>query len=179
MSFFFGVIFFIVFYIQKLKAPVYYFSFGELIYGIKTSIRLKAFLLRFTIIFIYGFLVSLIFSNVSITILSSFWGSFMIIWPGILNPYKVDSRLKDKTKLVILFYMLFIMSSALISFLGFLTFSYIRPLAKEYADSFFVKNRFVLLLGDFIFSAVVMWIIKLLLRLFDKEIKLMSHWKDE
>ena len=89
MSFFFGVIFFIVFYIQKLKDPVYYFSFGELIYGIKTSIRFKAFLLRFAIIFIYGFLVSLIFSNVSITILSSFWGSFMIIWPGILNPYKV------------------------------------------------------------------------------------------
>jgi hypothetical protein len=103
----------------------------------------------------------------------------MIIWPGILNPYKVDYRLRDKTKLLILFYILFIIISVLISFLGFLAFSYIRPLAKQYADSFFEKNRVLLLIGDFIFSALIMWIIKWLLRLFDKEIKLTSPWNDE
>lgn len=185
VSFLFAFVFILIFYVQKVRYPTYYFSFGELIYGIKTSIKLKAFLIRFIIIFIFGFILSLLFSSLFITCFSAFLGSFLIVWPAILNPNMIDYRLSNKRKLVILFYVLFVFSSVCIAYCGFLVSLCIKPAALEYFGYISGNGRSVILIGNIvvplIISSILLKLMKSMLGIFDKEIKLSgSHAeKDE
>lgn len=168
----FAFIFVVVFRIQKLRYPVYYFGFGELVYGFKTSISLIAFLLKFLIILIFGFVVSLAFSSLFVTIFSASFGAFLIVWPAILNPSIVDSRLEEKRKLAFLFYVVFVIASGLIALFGYLVASFIRPTILEYGKSFLRNNRIVFLVIDTVIVALVLWLGKRLLKLADRRIKL-------
>lgn len=178
-SFICALIFVMIFYIQRVRDPIYYFSFGEIILGIRTSISYKALFLRFIIIFAFGFIISLIFSSIFITCFSAFLGSFLIVWPAILNPASTDFRLRKKRRLVFLAYVLFVFSSTFICYLAFVLLLFIKPSIPIYFSAFHIKNRLILFVGDYFLIAVILVVLKSIARILDREIKLQDKENDE
>ena len=173
-SFICGIIFVMIFYVQRVKDPIYYFSFGEIILGIRTSISYMALFLRFLIIFVFGFIVSLVFSSIFITCFSAFLGSFLIIWPALLNPESTDFRLRKKRGLILLAYVLFVFLSILISYLSSIFMSFIRPSILTYFSAFHIENRLTLLVGDFVVTTVFIVVFKSIAKILNREIKLQN-----
>lgn len=174
-----AIVFVLIFYVQRVRDPIYYFSFGEIILGIRTTISYKALFLRFIIIFAFGFIISIVFSSMFITCFSGFLGSFLIIWPAVLNPASTDFRLQKKRQFLFLAYVLFVFLCTLIGYLAFIFLSFIKPSILLYFSAFHLKNRVILFVGDFIAAVFILVVIKSIAKILDKEIKLRDETKND
>lgn len=169
MSVLFGFVFFLIFYIHRIIGKRYYFGFGELIYGFRTSISIMAFILRAFLILVFGFLITWIFSNPFVPCFSAFLGSLLIVWPAIINPYGTEFGYTKKKVLVVITYICFIIASVGISWLGFMIFTYVKPVVWDEVKNIFGGNRWIAFLIGGIISIVLESFIKVVLKLVNKE----------
>ena len=151
-----SMLFFGMFFIQRYSGNVYYFGFGEIVYGFKTSIKPIAVIVKFLMIICFTFIIQFLFQNELLVLSGVFLGSFLIVWPAILNPENIDYRLHNRRKIVYLLYFCFILASVYAGYWGIKLTSILTPIIKGYFKQLFTVNRIVpFLIDGIIFSGLV------------------------
>lgn len=164
-------LFFGMFFIQKYSGNVYYFGFGEIVYGFRTSLKPLAVILKFLMIICFTFIIQFFFRNELQILLGVFLGSFLIVWPAILNPEHIDYRLRNRRKVVYLIYFCFIIASIYAGYWGIKLNSILTPIIKGYFKQLFTVNRIVpFIIDGVLFSGLVVFFTKLN-SILNKEIK--------
>jgi hypothetical protein len=169
MGIIFGFVFFLIFYIHRIIGRRYYFGFGELIYGYRTSISIMAFVFRAFLILVFGFVVAWIFSNPFVPCFSAFFGALLVIWPAILNPYETEFGYTKKKVLVVIAYIGFIIASVTIAWLGFMIFAYVKPAVWDALKDIFGESKWIVFLIGAILSIVLESFIRVVFRVVNKE----------
>lgn len=160
-----------VFRVQAKIDPQNYFGFGELLYGLRVSIKPLAFLIKALIIFVFSIFSFIIVKNDILVMLGIGVGSFLLVWPGILYNNVLDYKLRKRRKLVITVYVIFIILSVVISWFGIIVSVFIKPLTIEYVKSFNnASHLYTLLMDGFLFS-IFYYIGFRVLNILNKDIK--------
>ncbi|MBA1335661.1 MAG: hypothetical protein HPY66_1287 [Firmicutes bacterium] len=172
ISFFLAFAYVLMFYLQRIRDNVYYFGFGEVIYGLKTSIKPLAFFIKAFYIYTFAFFSYLFFRTEKVVILGVVLGSFLIVWPAILNPKFVDYRLADKRKTILLSYLLFVLLSAVVADFGVTSLILIKPMLQEYLNIWHDPFRLFVFLMDGIFFTVISCAFIKILKVLNREVRL-------
>lgn len=167
----FGMLFVLLFYIQRYKYPIYYFNFGEIIYGIRTNIKPVAFIVRLLIILSYSFILSIFFKNCRVPVTATTFGAFLIVWPGFLHQDVIYSQVYRKRILLYFSYVIFILVALSGAFLGFQIFCLIEPLFKSYTVNILNIDRLFTLVVDGIIFFILVFVFRGIVKILDKEIK--------
>lgn len=129
-----AILFVILFKIQKKIFPQNYFSSSQVI--LDKNVTYKMLVVRYLLILFFSFAFNLIIENRSIIAIGVFLGSFLIIWPTLLNPsepYWAIGYVKKKDILIIYFlHFLFVLSSVLTTYFGTILFPLVKDLYFEY-----------------------------------------------
>ena len=169
----------LVFFFQRTKDIRYYFSFGELIYGLRTSIRPLSFVIRLFLLLLYASVISVVHSDVLISQLAMAFGGFLIVWPGFLHSDIHDPRFSDRRFLVYGSYIFFVAVCWFAGRSGYTIYSIVYPLLHGYFQE--LPGRVATLALDWIiFSALAAALYKLI-KIADKvvEIKVREQFGDE
>lgn len=146
-------IYVIIFRIQAKVDPANYFGFGELFYGLRVSIKPLHFCIKAIIIFLFSIISFLTIKNDILVMLGIGVGSFLLVWPGMLYDQNLHYKFKNRKKIVIIIYFIFIFLSIVISWLGIITLSYLKPMTIEYVKSFnFVSRLFAFIMDGLLFA---------------------------
>lgn len=81
---FYSIIFVLMFKAIRKFFPKKYFELSRLIFGNGVTIRMR--IIRSVVIFAYSYMIYVILGNQEAAIFSIMLGSFLIVWPVILNP---------------------------------------------------------------------------------------------
>ncbi|MCQ6521320.1 MULTISPECIES: hypothetical protein [Bacillus] len=100
ISFAFGLLFIGMFLAQKRFFPSKYFSLTEVI--LETKVTYMMILVRIGMIFVYGLVGYLITESAEAVLLGGIIGSFLIIWPAILNPLNIYIQPNRKLEWVLI-----------------------------------------------------------------------------
>lgn len=98
-SFILGLLFIGMFLAQKKFFPSKYFSLTEVI--LETKVTYMMILVRTGMIFVYGLVCYKISSSAEVVLLGGVIGSFLIIWPAILNPSNIYIHPRKKLEWVL------------------------------------------------------------------------------
>lgn len=142
-----AIVFVLIFKGIRKFFPKKYFELSRLVFGNGVTIRMR--IIRSIVIFTYSYLVYLILDNKEATVFSIMLGSFLIVWPVLLNPdqfdlnetgwYKQPVRVKTKGKILLyLSYICFVLYAISLSLLavqkGDLIFKYTKESFGSWAD---------------------------------------------
>lgn len=169
----------LVFFFQRTKDIRYYFSFGELIYGLRTSIRPLSFVIRLLLLLLYASVISAVHNDVLISQLAMALGGFLIVWPGFLHSDIHDPRFSDRRPLVYGLYVFFVVLCWLAGKSGYTIYSIASPLLQGYFQE--LPGRLTTFLLDGILFSVVGAVLYWLFRVSNKvvEIKVREQFGDE
>jgi hypothetical protein len=154
------------FRIQKIISPSDYFGFQEIVYGVRKSIRPISIVIKFAVILFYSSLCFMAIKNGPNIIVGVTLGSFLIVWPNIMNPYNLDPKLVRKKMILYIWYIIFIISSGFIAHLGVL----IILLLKNFISSNSINIMRLIL--ESIIVAVLGWLLKYISKYLNKEISI-------
>lgn len=105
-SFILGLLFIGMFLAQKKFFPTKYFSLTEVI--LETKVTYMMIIVRIGMIFVYGLVCYGISNSAEIVLLAGVMGSFLIIWPAILNPSNIYIQPRRKLEWILVVVVLLI-----------------------------------------------------------------------
>lgn len=159
-----------IFRVQAKIDPQNYFGFGDLLYGLRVSIKPLAFLIKALVVFVFSIVSFIIVKNDILVMLGIGVGSFLLVWPGILYNNVLDYNLRKRRKLVITVYVIFIILSVVISWFGIILSVFIKPLTIEYVKSFNNASHIYTLLMDSFFIFILCKIYFYMLNILNKDV---------
>lgn len=126
--FFVAILFVITFSIQRNFFPKNYFANSQIVLDNLVTYRMLS--IRYISIFFFGLVTYFIINKISIVVLGTFLGSFLIIWPAILSPSEAYmGYVKQKDKIFIyLIHFLFVITSIVVVYFSAVLF----PLLRDY-----------------------------------------------
>lgn len=170
LSIFFAFVFVGIFYLQRIKDPIYYFGFSEIVYGFKTSISISSFFVKALVIFVFSIVVYLLTNSLEVVNFSVFLGSLLLVWPVIINPEQIDYRIAERRKLLLFIYFVFILLSIIISRIGVLFVITIAPLFLEYVKEWDKPTRIFNFIFDGVIFSILTFVFIKLTRILNKEV---------
>lgn len=136
--------------IRKLS-PKKYFELSRLVFGNGVTLRMR--IIRSIVIFTYSYIAYILLDNKEATVFSILLGSFLIVWPVILNPsqfdlnetgwYKKPVRVKNKGKIYLylsyVFFVLYAVSLSLLAVeIGDSVFNYTKKSFASWTDGLII-----------------------------------------
>lgn len=158
-----GISFVLMFRLQRKFFSGQYYELSRRVFGRGVTIRMM--LIRVIMIFLYSYIFYSITNSENIVISGVFLGSFLIVWPVLLNPSTFDVQEagqyeKNVTNvrpigwfLLLISYLLFIMSSVFIAYTGVSFGDYIVSKTLESFKSW-LSSAWWLLIVAILFSKV-------------------------
>jgi len=128
LCFILAVGFVIMLRLQRKFFPQKYYELSRRVFGYGITHRMR--IIRSLLIFSYGILTSVLLKDDLLTISTIFLGSFLVVWPVLLNPHQFDLnelgeyedlivRMNTKGRfLLYCSYILFIISSGILAYLA-------------------------------------------------------------
>ncbi|WP_214764600.1 hypothetical protein [Exiguobacterium sp. s141] len=126
--FFIAIGFVLIFRLQRYLFPRKYYELSRRVFGRGITLRMR--IIRTILIFAYSILTLYVFKDDTLTVLTISLGSFLIVWPALLNPYQFDLNemggygeytihINKKGKLFLYTsYSLFVLSSGVLAYLA-------------------------------------------------------------
>lgn len=159
-----------MFKIQKKLTPDKYFSFSDIIYGMDFIPTRLAALIRVLLIYLLGLVSIFFFKDTKVVLIGLTFGSFLIVWPGFLDPINVDPRVVNKKFTLYSMFVFFVLSTYFITKLSIISFDIIEEFLSIYLRSFDNTERIITLFGDFIFTSTLALLIGYFLALSKKQL---------
>jgi hypothetical protein len=177
------ILFLVMFRLQRALDRDYYFSLGELIYGIRASIAPLAFALRALLIFAFALVGFVVLRRTFPVYFGVGLGSFLIVWPGVVVPIAVEPLLYHRRKLVLFAYFMFVAFSLLLTRVAEFAYAALAPSLSLYAVTWRDPARLISFLGDKVVDSVgtvfVGFVLWWLVRFLKREIVLRSSEIEE
>ena len=154
-----AILFVVMFRLQRRFFSKKYYELSRRVFGKGITIRMM--LIRLLMIFIFSYIVYWLTESSSIVITGVLLGSFLIVWPVLLNPSTFDvseaggyeyNIVNVSTKgwfLLLVSYILFIISSGLIAFLSVRFGEYLLYQTIESFQSWLASAWWIVLLSIF------------------------------
>lgn len=160
-----SILFVLVFRIQRNMFPTNYFANSDLVLNSFVTYRMLS--IRYIIIFFFGLASYFLVNNTSTVVVGTFLGSFLIIWPTLLSPFKAYVGIVKKNDIIFIYlqHLVFVTTSVIVIYFA----TILLPLLQNHI----YENRvgiFLEVLKFLIFSSLGLSSEKILGNILDKRI---------